>query len=135
MGRNATRAQQAKAKVREARLAWLSQRQEQEQRIEDATVRAVLAWEDVGVVRSQLDAVERHVGDALARLGQEKVTVVQMVALTGIARTQCLRLLKLASTSDPAGATPTTEPTTEPVMEPAQTGPTAQSVSVPYAAP
>ncbi len=134
MGRNATRAQQAKARVREARLALLSQRQEQDQRIEDATVRAVLAWEDVGVVQSQLEAAERHVGDALASLGQEKVTVVEMVALTGIARTRCLRLLKLASTLEHAGppppTEPTTEPATEPTTEPAQSEPTAPSVVV-----
>jgi len=47
MGRNATRAQQAKARVREARLLLLAERQAQDERIEEATVRTVLAWEDV----------------------------------------------------------------------------------------
>ncbi len=79
MGRNATRAQQAKARVREARLVLLAERQAQDERIEEATVRTVLAWEDVVAAQTRLDAAERRVGDALAALGREKVPVAQMV--------------------------------------------------------
>ncbi len=106
MGRNATRTQQVKARVREARLVLLSQRKEQDQRIEDATVRAVLAWQGVAAVQSRLDAAERHVGEALVSLDREKVTMTDMVALTGITRPQCARLLKLASTTGDAETIP-----------------------------
>jgi len=96
MGRNATRAQQAKARVREARLVLLAERQAQDERIVEATVRTVLAWEDVTAAQARLDAAERLVGDALAALGREKVPVAQMVTLTGIGRPQCARLRRLA---------------------------------------
>jgi len=98
MGRNATRAQQAKARVREARLLLLAERQAQDQRIEEATVRTVLAWEDAVAAQTRLDAAERRVGDALAALGREKVPVAQMVTLTGIGKPQCARLLRFAGT-------------------------------------
>ena len=97
MGRNATRAQQAKARVREARLVLLSERQAQDDRIEEATVRTVLAWEDAVAAHALLDAAERKAGEALAALGKEKVPVAQMVTLTGIGRPQCARLLRLAA--------------------------------------
>jgi hypothetical protein len=109
MGRNATRAQQAKARVREARLVLLAERQAQDERLEEATVRTVLAWEDVVAAQARLDAAERQVGDALAALGREKVPVAQMVTLTGIGRPQCARLLRLAITQANA-ATPESEP-------------------------
>ncbi len=109
MGRNATRAQQAKARVREARLVLLAERQAQDERIEEATVRTVLAWEDVVAAQARLDAAERRVGDALAALGREKVPVAQIVTLTGIGKPQCARLLRLtAAEADeaPAGSEP-----------------------------
>jgi len=99
MGRNATRAQQAKARVREARLELFAERQAQDERIEEARVRTVLAWEDAVAAQTRLDAAERQVGDALAALGREKVPVAQMVTLTGIGRPQCARLLRLAGES------------------------------------
>ena len=97
MGHNATRAQQAKARVREARLGLLSERRAQDERIEEATVRTVLAWEDAMAAHALLDAAERKAGEALAALGKEKVPVAQMVTLTGIGRPQCARLLRLAA--------------------------------------
>ncbi len=62
MGRNATRAQQAKARVREARLVLLSERQAQDERIEEATVRTVLASEDVvtAQARASRNQSSRH---------------------------------------------------------------------------
>lgn len=88
MGRNATRTQQAKVRVREARLVLLAQRQAQDERIEEATVRTVLAWEDVTAALDRLDATERRVGHALAELAKEKVPFPQMVTLTGIGKLQ-----------------------------------------------
>jgi hypothetical protein len=103
MGHNATRSQQAKARVREARLGLLSERQAQDERIEEATVRTVLAWEDAVAAHALLDAAERKAGEAMAALGKEKVPVAQMVTLTGIGKPQCARLLRLASAqADPA---------------------------------
>ena len=109
MGRNATRAQQAKARVREARLVLLSERQAQDERIEEATVRTVLAWEDATAAQTRLDTAERRVGDALAALAKEKVPVAQMVTLTGIGKPQCARLLRLAITQANA-APPESQP-------------------------
>lgn len=97
MGRNATRAQQAKARVREARLVLLAERQAKDERIEEATVRTVLAWEDLIAARTRLDAAERQVGDALAELAKEKVPLAQIVTLSGIGKPQCARLLRLAA--------------------------------------
>ena len=97
MGRNATRTQQAKARVREVRLLLLTQRQAQDERIEAATVRTVLAWQDMNDVQARLDAAEGRVGHALTELAKEKVPLVQMVVLTGIGRPQCARLLRLAA--------------------------------------
>jgi len=116
MGHNATRTQQAKARVREARLVLLSERQAQDERIEEATVRTVLAWEDVMTVRARLDTAERQVGDALAALGREKVPVAQMVTLTGIGRPQCARLLRLAVDQANA-ATPESEPAVDQAVD------------------
>jgi len=87
----------------------LAERQAQDERIVEATVRAVLAWEDVMAARARLDAAERNVGDALAALAREKVPVAQIVTLTGIGKPQCLRLLRLAATQAIA-AEPDAEP-------------------------
>ncbi len=96
MGRDATRAQQAKARVREARLVLLTERQAQDERIEEATVHTILAWEDLMVARARLETAEHRVGDALAALAKEKVPVTHIVTLTGIGRPQCTRLLRFA---------------------------------------
>lgn len=96
MGRNATKSQQAKARARQARLGLLAERDAQDQRIEDAAARALLAWEDVGAARQKLQETERAAADALAELGREKVPVKDMAALTGIGAVQCQRLLRLA---------------------------------------
>ncbi len=104
MGHNASRSQQAKARVREARLGLLSERQAQDERIEDATVRTVLAWEDAAAAHAVLDAAERKAGQALAALVKEKVPVAQMVTLTGIGKPQCARLLRLAAAPADADA-------------------------------
>lgn len=108
MGQNATRAQQAKARVREARLALLVERQAQDERIEDATVATVLAWEDLAGARSAVERAELLVGRALAKLGREKVPVRDMVALTGIDKVECARLLKVAAAAPLQEATAVT---------------------------
>lgn len=96
MGRNATKSQQAKARAREARLAMLADRNAQDERIEDATARALLAWQDVTAARARLGETERETAAALAQLGQEKVPVKDMAVLTGIGEPECGRLLRLA---------------------------------------
>jgi len=102
--------------VREARLLLLAERQAQDERIEEATVRTVLAWEDAVAGQARLDAAERRVGDALAALGREKVPVAQMVTLTGIGRPQCARLLRLAVDQANA-ATPESEPAVDQAVD------------------
>jgi hypothetical protein len=68
MGRTATRAQDARARAREARWAFLEERNAQDARIEEATIAALLALED----RS---AAQRGIAAALQQLSAEKLRV------------------------------------------------------------
>ncbi len=95
MGRTATRAQEAKSRAREARLALLAERNAQDERIEDAVAAVLLAWEDRAAGLAQVEQAERDAAAALGRLGREKVPVRDMATLTGVGETVCARLLKL----------------------------------------
>ena len=95
MGRTATKAQEARARARAARLALLVERNAQDERIEEAVAAALLAWEDRAAAQAQVEQAERDAAAALRRLGREKVLVRDMATLTGIAEPVCARLLKL----------------------------------------
>jgi len=95
MGRTASRAQEAKARARAARLALLVERNAQDERIEEAVAAALLAWEGRAVGQAQVEQAERDAAAALRRLGREKVLLRDMATLTGIAEPACARLLKL----------------------------------------
>jgi len=92
MGRTGTRAQEAKSRAREARLALLAERNAQDERIEDAVAAALLAAEDRAAGLAQ---AERDAAAALLRLNREKVPMRDMASLTGMAEPVCARLLKL----------------------------------------
>lgn len=94
MGRTATRAQEAKSRAREARLALLAERNAQDQRIEDAVAAALLAAEDRAAGLAQVEQAERDAGAALLKLSREKVPMRAIAALTGMAEPVCARLLK-----------------------------------------
>jgi hypothetical protein len=87
MGRTATRAQDARARAREARWAVLERRKEQDARIEEATVAVLLALED----RS---AAQRAITAALQQLADEKLRVQDIAVLTGLSEGECSRLLR-----------------------------------------
>jgi hypothetical protein len=95
MGRTATRAQEAKSRAREARLALLVERNAQDERIEDAVAVALLAAEDRAAGLAQVEQAERDAAAALLRLSREKVPMRDMASLTGMAEPVCARLLKL----------------------------------------
>ncbi len=95
MGRTATRAQEAKLRAREARLALLAERNAQDERIEDAVAAALLAAEDRAAGLAQVEQAERDAAAALLRLSREKVPMRDMASLTGMAEPVCARLLKL----------------------------------------
>jgi len=95
MGRTATRAQEAKSRAREARLALLAERNAQDERIEDAVAAALLAAEDRAAGLAQVEQAERDAAAALLRLSREKVPMRDMASLTGMAEPVCARLLKL----------------------------------------
>ena len=59
MGRTATRAQDGRARAREARWALLEERNARDARIEEATIAALLALEDRAAAQSNADAAER----------------------------------------------------------------------------
>jgi hypothetical protein len=98
MGRTATRAQDARARAREARWAFLEERNAQDARIEEATIAALLALED----RS---AAQRGIAAALQQLAAEKLRVQEIAALTGLSEGECSRLLRTPANGTSAGAT------------------------------
>ncbi|MEP6649892.1 MAG: hypothetical protein ABJA74_08250 [Lapillicoccus sp.] len=102
MGRTATRAQDARARAREARWAFLEARNAQDARIEEATVAALLALEE----RS---AAQRAIAAALQRLAAEKLRVQDIAVLTGITEGECSRLLRTPANGTRAGETETAD--------------------------
>ena len=95
MGRTATKAQEAKARARQARLALLVERNARDERIEDAAASVLLAWDDRAAAQASVQKAERVAAAALVLLGREKVPVRDMAALTGIGESVCARLLRL----------------------------------------
>ena len=95
MGRTATKAQEAKARARAARVALLVERNAQDERIEEAVAAALLAWAGAAAAAAQVEQAERDAAAALRRLGREKVLVRDMATLTGIGEPVCARLLRL----------------------------------------
>src|SRR5665647_3336661 len=80
MGRTATKAQAAKARARQARLALPVERN---------------ARDDRAAAQASVEKAERVAAAALVLLGREKVPVRDMAALTGIGESVCARLLRL----------------------------------------
>ena len=94
MGRTASKAQEARARARKARLGLLVKRNAQDERIEDAAAAVLLAWQDRAAALAAVEKAERAAADALVLLAREKVLVRDMVALTGIESLLCQRLLR-----------------------------------------
>ncbi len=114
-GTDGDEAQEAKARARTARLKLLVERTAQDERIEDAAAAALLAWQDRTAGQAQVDQAERTAAAALVLLGQEKVLVREMAALTGIGESACARLLRVpvaAADRTPGGAPDTAADTT-----------------------
>ncbi len=103
LSRTGNRAQAARLGAREARLALMVERNAQDQRIEDAVVAALLAWEARAVAAAQVEGAERDVAAGLGALSREKVSVRDMAAMTGISEAVCRRLLKSPAAGDGIG--------------------------------
>ncbi len=102
MSRTGTKAQDARARARAARLALLAERNAQDERIEAAVAAALLAWEDRTAAAAKVEEAERETAAGLALLSREKVLVRDMAALTGIGESVCSRLLKMPAANEPA---------------------------------
>ena len=100
VSRTGNRAQSARLRAREARLALMVERNAQDQRIESAVAAALLAWEARAVAAAQVEDAERDVAAGLVSLSREKVSVRDMAAMTGIGEAVCGRLLKLPASGD-----------------------------------
>jgi len=94
VSRTGNRAQAARLRAREARLALLVERNAQDQRIEDAVAAALLAWEARAAAAAQVEDAESDVAARLVALSREKVSVRNMAAMTGIGEAVCSRLLR-----------------------------------------
>ena len=86
--------QTARTSVRQARAAQLAQAAEREARIEKAATAAVLAWEARQKAAERLATAEEHVSAQLQGLVVEKLSVSQIVALTGIPQRHCRTLIR-----------------------------------------
>jgi len=95
MSRTGTKAQDARARARAARLALLTERNAQDERIEAAVAAALLAWEARTAAAAKVEEAERETATGLALLSREKVPVRDMAALTGIGESVCPRLLRM----------------------------------------
>jgi hypothetical protein len=94
VSRTGNRAQAARLRAREARLALMVDRNAQDERIEDAVAAVLLAWEARAAGAAQVEQAEGEVATGLASLSKEKVLVRDMAAMTGIKEAVCSRLLK-----------------------------------------
>ena len=101
VGASYTKTQTARTSVRQARAAQLAQAAEREARIETAATAAVLAWDAREKAAERLATAEEHVSAQLHGLVVEKLSVSQIVALTGIPRRHCRTLIR-----DPAQHVP-----------------------------
>ena len=85
--------QTARTSVRQARAAQLAQGQ-REARIEKPATGAVLAWEARQKAAARLATAEAQVSAQLQGLVVEKLSVSQIVALTGIPQRHCRTLIR-----------------------------------------
>ncbi len=100
MSRTGNRAQAARLRAREVRLALLVDRNAQDQRIEDAVAAVLLAWEARTAAAVKVEQSEGDVATGLASLTMEKVLVRDMAAMTGIEEAVCTRLLRSPAAGD-----------------------------------
>jgi hypothetical protein len=109
MGRTATRTQDARARAREARWAFLEERNAQDARIEEVTVAALLALEDRSAAQAMFDVAERAIAAALQQLAGEKLKVQNIAAFTGLSEGECSRLLRMRANGTNVSATDATK--------------------------
>ena len=89
MGASYTKMQTARTSVRQARATQLAQAAEREARIEKSATAAVLAWEARQKAAERLATADEHVSAQLQGLVVEKLSVSQIVTLTGIPQRNC----------------------------------------------
>ncbi len=94
--RNVSKQASALAKARERRRALDKARDDQDQRIEEATAAALVALEVRGEADRELEAATGQVGEALKVLLAEDVSAEKAAALLELDVTEVRRLLKAA---------------------------------------
>jgi hypothetical protein len=94
--RNVSKQASALAKARERRRALDKARDDQDQRIEEATAAALVALEIRGEAERALEAATGHVGEALKVLLAEDVSAEKAAALLELDVTEVRRLVKAA---------------------------------------
>lgn len=100
MSSTAARAQGGRYRARESRLKAARERRRQldpaqlarEQRIDEATVDIELAWEARAEAELAMEAAEGAAGTAVERLLGERLSVTEVVELTGLAQATVRRL-------------------------------------------
>jgi hypothetical protein len=78
----------------------LSERQAQDERIENAMAAALLAIEDRAAAQAQVEQEERTLAAALQRLSLESVTVRDIMTLAGLGEKYVTRLLRMRLDAD-----------------------------------
>ena len=106
--RTAARAQAGRDRARESRLKAARERRlrldpeqlAREKRIDDATVDVELAWEDRADAQRAVETAEAAAGAAVYRLLAERLSIADVVKLTGLDQTTARRLRQTKSALD-----------------------------------
>jgi len=106
MGHRTTRMALGKERAREARFKRLLERQQLDDRIDDALSLISDAYPRSREARAIWLQLELTVGQALLQLAADRVLVSEMAARTGLRVGECRRLIRVARASD---TTPRTE--------------------------
>lgn len=104
--RNASKQASALAKARERRRALDKSRDDQDQRIEEATAAALVALEVRAGAERELEAATGQVGEALKVLLAEDVAAEKAAALLELDVTEVRRLVKAALADSPVPGAP-----------------------------
>lgn len=102
VGMRDTKMQAARSAVRQARAVQLARAAEREARIEKLAIAVVLAWEAREKATERLSKAEEHVIAQLRGLVVEKLSVGQIVTLTGIPQRHCRTLMRDPPNNVPA---------------------------------
>ena len=99
MGHRTTRMALGKQRAREARLKRLLERQQHDDRVDEALNQIGDAYPQSREARAVWLQLEQTVGQALLQLTADRVLVSEMAARTGLPAGECRRLMRVARAS------------------------------------